>query len=214
MKKLLVIFISGICVFAAVIGLIQKRTYTNITANERVLDYFKVAVLVDDMVPLESFKEIFSEDSFILHVKSEGEVEYLFGAKKQYVTVQKVYKGDDIKVGDKIAVAGSAPLNFDDMTASMVFVNNMKKDNEYLVFLEEKIDTLEGDRIPTYRIPSYSLTPIFNYEDKEHNIITVNEEIKYVPYSDVSQNEFFVDTEEVLEELLEFKHELLSLYPK
>lgn len=98
----------------------------------------------------------------------------------------------------------------EDMSAELHFVNVMEPDDEYLIFLDRKEDLKK-----IYILIEDTFSPIFNYEDKEHVIISdVPENNTYVSYNEVKNNEFFVRREETLEAILEAKHQLLKMYPK
>ena len=58
-------------------------------------------------------------------------------------------------------------------------------------------------------------TPIFCYEDfGTMEVVSCDGFGTYVPYSQVSGNEFFSTSQEGLERMLELKHSLLEQYPK
>lgn len=95
----------------------------------------------------------------------------------------------------------------------MGFVNFMEEGEEYLLFLEEKVDTLDpSDNV--YLVVDTIVSPVFAYRDRNNIIVERDEEISYVPFSEVSQNEFFVNSNEVLDILTGLKHDLIEKFPQ
>lgn len=214
-NKICSILVAAALFIAIIIGIIYRQSYTNITAQPNPLENFSVALWDVNIGPpdfIDLLRDELPESNFIIRVKSLGQIEYLFKAKKQLVEVLEVYKGDEIEVGDVIWVAGG-PLFFDGMTANMGFVNVMEPNQEYLIFLEEKLETMNKKEV-VYGVPGFIISPIFSYNDYDHEILSVSEGNRYVPYKEVKNNEFFVSSEEALQALMNLKHDLLQLYPR
>lgn len=190
-RRLRIIFIFLIFV-SVVLGLYKRQSYTNITAEPNMMDYFTVAQL-DTMMISDNFREVLGEElpnsNIIIRVKASGQIAHHFRLNEQYVEVLEVYRGDDqLDIGDKIGVISWGWLFFfDDMSANMGFVNFMEEGEEYLLFLEEKVDTLEpSDNV--YLVVDTIVSPVFAYRDRNNIIVERDEEISYVPFSEVSQN--------------------------
>ncbi|MGG0717216.1 hypothetical protein ABE096_06400 [Robertmurraya massiliosenegalensis] len=216
-NKLLSLTMLTALIVAVLLGLFFRQTYTNVTATSNVIDNFSVALWDVDMSPtlVQTMREDLPNSNFIVRVKSNGQMDYTFKNNKQYVEVLEVFQGDGLQLGDQIAITLlDWMLFFDDMTANLNFVNLMHPGQEYLIFLERKLDTLDSNENNIYLLPGLIIPPIFNYEDKEHSIFQVSEDDRYVPYVKVKDNEFFVSSEKSLDMLLELKHELLQKYPK
>lgn len=214
-NKICSILVAAALFIAIIIGIIYRQSYTNITAQPNPLENFSVALWDVNIGPpdfIDLLRDELPESNFIIRVKSLGQIEYLFKAKKQLVEVLEVYKGDEIEVGDVIWVAGG-PLFFDGMTANMGFVNVMEPNQEYLIFLEEKLESMNKKEV-VYGVPGFIISPIFSYNDYDHEILSVSEGNRYVPYKEVKNNEFFVSSEEALQALMNLKHDLLQLYPR
>ncbi|KPB06043.1 hypothetical protein [Bacillus sp. CHD6a] len=202
---------------ATITGYVMKDTYSNVTATSTVMDNFTVALWDFDMSPtiIQTMKNDLPHSNLIIRVVSEGETSFSFKNNKQYVKVLEVYKGDEVRVGDEIAVTSlSWQLFFDDMSANLNFVNFMQPQNEYLIFLDRKLDSLDPNEDNIYLLPDLIIPPIFNYQDKSHKIINVPKENRYVPYEEVKENEFLVSSEEALNELTKLKHKLIQQYPQ
>lgn len=210
----------GALVIAIIVGVIFRQTYTNVTAEPNVLDNFSVALWDFDMVSpdfLQLIGENLSSSNLIIRAKSDGEMKYSFKNNKQYIEVIEVYKGDELNAGDQIAVTSHSWLFFfDEMRANVGFVNVMQPGHEYLIFLDQQLETLETEKDTIYLLQESIISPIFNYEDQGNDkIISIDDPYdRYVPYEEVKDNEFFVSSEEALEALMELKHELLEQYSK
>lgn len=215
-NKILLMMLVVPIIIAIVVGVFFRQTYTNVTAEDNVFENFNVALWDLDMSPnlIEAMREDLSNSNLIVRVKANGQVGYTFKNFKHYVEVLEVYQGSELEVGDNIEVNSLNWLFFfDDMSANLGFVNVMQQDQEYLVFLDGRLDTHDPEE-KLYTLTDSLVAPVFNYQDKDHTIISVPDDNRYVPYEEVSENEFFVRSEEALSALMEFKHELLQKYPR
>lgn len=217
MKQFVIIVTVILCLGCGIIGWSQRGSYTNITNEDNFMEQFSVAILPDDLASdlTDIWREELPKANIILRVKALGEIDYLFNINVQRVEVLEVYKGEEVHVGNKIGVTSTSwRFFFDDMTANLNFVNFMEKENEYLIFLDKKMDSLNpSDQV--YRIwDEFLMFPIFNYENKEHVFIEPTGETLNVPYSEVSQNEFMVSSQERLEKLNALKEYLFERYPQ
>lgn len=220
MNKILSFIIVGAIVVAVVIGLIFRQTYSNVTTEEDFMEkYFSVALWDLDIVPSdynELMKHHLPNSTSIIRAKITEEVSYTFKSSKQYVEVLDVFKGDELKVGDQIAITSlSWGLVFDNMSSNIGFVNIMQPGDEYLIFLEEEIETLAPEEYHLYSLTESIITPIFNYDDQSNTVIPLKDpNDRYVSYEEVKDNEFMVSSDEALDALMELKHDLLRQYPK
>ena len=216
-KILSAVMITAIIV-AIIIGLFFRQTYTNITAEPNFMEnHFSVALWDLDMSPslIDTMRNDLPNSNLIIRAKSEGPMDYTFKNNKQHIEVVEVYQGDDVDVGDQIAITLEGWMFFfDDMTANLNFVNVMQPDHEYLIFLDQKIDSPDPKENNIYSLGQLIIPGIFNYEDQNHTIINVPEDYPYVPYREVKDNEFFISSEKALEALMELKHEFLQQYPR
>lgn len=217
LNKLLLMIMGVALLFAVVIGIVTGQAYTTVTAEPNVMDHFSVAVWDLDTTPtlLETMQKELPNSNHIIRAKSAGEMGYTFKNNRQYVEVLEVFQGEGIEVGDKIAVTKlSWNFYFDEMTAEVYFINIMLPENEYLIFLEEKLETIDRKEINIYLLAEWIIPPIFNYQDKENIVTPTPYDERYVPYDMVRDNEFFVRSEEALEALMEWKHGILAQYPR
>lgn len=213
-KKHLYIFIM-IFTVAACIGLVKRITYTNATNKVEFMNEFKVATLSYENVVgnIERWRHELPNKNIVLKVQALGQIDYSFKTVIQNVKVLDVFSGENIQIGENIALASTGwRLYFDDKTSDMGFVNFMSKDNEYLIFIDEKINTLSSND-EVYRISEeFLIPPIFNYKNTSHNFVQPIGESSYVPYEKVRGNEFFIATKESLDEIEKFKEELFEMY--
>src|SRR5690625_1318372 len=217
MNRFLAIIMGVLVVGAMIVGIIYRSTYTNITEEPDFMEkYFSVALYDFDMSPqlFERMGEELPNSPIIVRVKSDGTRDFEFKSIKQNVEVLEVYRGDELTVGDEIAVRMRGGfLVFENMSANVHFVNFMQDGDEYLLFLEGKFESPDPKEDNHYIFSDLIIPGIFNYEDKDHTIIETSQGDRYVPYKEVKDNEFFVSSEEVLDELMKLKHDLLKQYP-
>ncbi|MCZ0704198.1 hypothetical protein J2T56_002494 [Natronobacillus azotifigens] len=216
LNKILFSLIGLTLLVASGTGLFFRQTYTNVSADENMLDHFSVALWDFDYSPnlINIMNQTVEDSPIIIRAKSEGKTKYTFQNFTQEIIVEEVYRGDGLKVGDQIEIIDfNWHVIFDNMSVNASFINLMQPNNEYLIFLDNKLNTFNSDE-KIYQTPSLIIPPIFNYEDKEHVILSVTEDNLYVPYKSVKENEFFVSSEESLAKLIDFKHEVLQKYPK
>ncbi len=217
-KIIICVISSGLAIW----GISQRWTYTNILAEPNALNNFQVAEFPEQLIEttLEEMNEILPSSPFIIRATATGRRDYLFKVNQQEVVVQQVYQGEGIQIGSKINIVAGNGLILRDMLdgklAELGFVNEMEAEKEYLIFLERKVDILGGKNVQdAYYVMQTLITPIFGYEDKENVIITIGEgQPTYVPYEQVSRNEFFVTSQNTLDILTTAKHQFLDLYPK
>lgn len=214
-KILSVLTIMGL-IIAIVIGIYFRQSYTNITAEANFLEkHFNIAVLENDVYPelAQDMKKELPNSNMIIRAKSLGS-HFKFKCYLQYVEVLDVYKGEELKKGDKIAVGYEErwTLYYENMQANLNYINLMQPGEDYLIFLDRKLENPFENNI--YLVKDFLVPPIFNYQDKENVIISNVPEDNLIPYEKVKNNEFFVSSNETLQSLMETKHELLKKYSK
>lgn len=202
---------------AAAWGISAKESYTDWPSEENYLDSFDVAEMLETTCArsCESMRENLDDSPIIAQVTCTGDVEHLFYASQQPVTVSKVFKGENLSEGDEIYLTSSSwcllvENNFHAIERG--YVNIMKSGAEYLVFVTEQVG--ESNDVPVYSLNSVSIVaPVFCYEDIQNVIIPVPIENTYVPYKEVQNNEFFVTSQESLDMILALKNEFVQKYP-
>lgn len=94
--------------------------------------------------------------------------------------------------------------------ANTGFINAMLPGNEYLVFLETKVDNVLKEKTETFYSYDSNLFTVFAYQDAADPAFPQVFDTSYVSYEDVKQNEFFAASEEGYQKLMDRKHELLQ----
>lgn len=212
-----------------IMGISQRKTYTNITETNVIPDEAKVCLLSDTMLNdgLVQLKSIEEEAPIILKVKAVDQVEFVPHLYRQKVEIEKIYKNDsefELNEASDIFVAKSS--NFLDfvhedefslqssyeMMVNTGFANTMIPGNEYLVFLETKVDNiLKEDTETFYSFDSFLYT-VFAYQDAQNPAFPQRFDSLYVNYAEVKQNEFYAASEEGYQQLMDRKHELLLAF--
>ncbi len=214
LNKLLSTLMIIALIAAIAIGLFFRQSYTNVTAQSNFMEnHFNVALWDLEIAPTlpQIMQEELPNSNIIIRAKSIGS-DYSFKSFKQNVEVLEIYRGEGLKKGEKIAITDHAwQLYFDDMTANLSFVNLMQPGEEYLLFLDRKLENPYENNI--YLLPELIIPPIFNYQDMDHVVVVPIDDL-YVPYEKVKNNEFFVSSDEALQSLMEVKHILLQKYPR
>lgn len=202
---------------AGVFGMVNRKTYTDITKEKNYLERLQVAEIPGEMAvsACSEMERQLPELPVILRVRFLGEVEYLFGTSRQKVCVQEVYAGDSLRKGDVVYVTAGWNVVAEDGggTAELGFVNIPKADSDYLIFVSNALETFDKS-LPVYQIYDETLiTPIFAYDDVENLVVPVGEESTYVPYRKVKENEFFSTSEEGMDAWGNLKRKMLEKYP-
>lgn len=214
LKRILVMLMSITYIATVFTGLNVKKTFTDINKLDNKLDFFEVGIIEQQLAEIitdEMRNTLIDNSAYILKVRSVGNLELDFLCATEPVEVVDVYKGDNISKGEKISVFRSSSRLFYQLNGfnsiNMDFVNAMKTGDEYLIFLEKKIDD-----ISVYRTVTGIIAPIFSIKDRK-NIISKSlhtDGCMSVPYDDVKDNEFFVADEGALNALISFKKIMIS----
>ena len=215
----IVLFLS-----AAVFGLVYRRTYTDVTAEENYLEQLDAAEMPGELCvnACTYLKDVFTAAPVILRVTVTGEMENYFYVSQQKAAVKQIYAGEGLSVGQEIYITSDswsilAPGRKRPLELERNFVNVLRVGEDYLVFLrDDRVEFYE--ETPVYYLVRHdymvSFAPVFWYEDTENAVIPTVAYNTYVPYSLVKDNEFFVNSEEGLEAWKALKAEMLAKYPK
>lgn len=214
LKRILVMLMSIAYIAAVFAGLNVKKTFTEINKLDNKLDFFEVGIIerqLAEIIADDMRNTLVDNSAYILKVKSVGNLELDYLCATEPVEVVDVYKGDNINKGDKISVFRSSSRLFYQLNGfnsiNMDFVNAMKNGDEYLIFLEKKIDDAS-----VYRTVTGIIAPIFSIKDRKNTISKSlhTDGCMSVPYGDVKDNEFFVADEGALNVLINFKKNMIS----
>lgn len=205
-------------------GVKYRSTYTDLTAQPDYIQDFFVAELHESLC--ENTCQLMAQDlpnsPIIARVTPTGELEPLYYTSRQPFLVQEVFAGESLQAGQVIWIGGSAGAVLPGGNPDSVecgYVNLPQPGREYLVFLSGQVEIVDGfPTAPTYLLADFKYvhtTPIFCYEDFGTTITADTDgHSTYVPYAQVSTNEFFATSQEALDAMLELKHTLLKQYPK
>lgn len=220
MKRwIMFVITAGAVIAAGIFGFTKRQTYSDTTAEENYMDTLQVALFPDLMIEnsCKMIEEGVPDAPIILKGKPIGEMEHLYATGQQKIEITQVYKGDGLQNGDEIYVCSDhwrVILRKDEpRTVERRFVNVMKEDKEYLIFLNGEAAAQCAD-VPVYKFfeEEFMIVPMFCYENLEENIPEVDEEWTYVPYKEVKNNEFFGMTEYSYEVWNQLKERLFAEY--
>lgn len=217
---ILILVVVGFGIF----GAMHRSTYTHLTAQPDYIQNFMVAELHEEAAQdtCRFQAQNLPNSPIIARVTPTSELEPQCYTSRQQFLVQEVFAGDGLQAGQVIWIGDIAGAVLPGGTPDSVecgYVNLPQKGQEYLVFLSGPVEVVDGfPTLPTYTLashPRYLITPIFCYEDFGTTVVAPLQGLgTYVPYSQVSTNEFFATSQEALEAILELKHTLLEQYPK
>ena len=205
------ILICLVVVGFGLFGVKYRSTYTDLTAQPNYTQDFMVAELSGEMCAdaCQYAAQELPKSPIIARVTPTEELEPLCRAARQKFQVLQVFKGEGLTPGDTIYIGKehgwSILPNSNPSSLEYGYTNAPQPGREYLVFLSGQAEIVDG--FPTI--------PFFCYEDfGTMEVVPTDGFGTYVPYSQVSGNEFFSTTQEGLEMMLELKHSLLEQYPR
>lgn len=131
-----------------------------------------------------------SESNYILKVTPTDGVKFSFLCYTEPVKILEVYKGDNLHSGDEIEILRNSSNIFWDMnntdSVNMGFVNLMNPNEEYLVFLKDKISEKA-----IYKTVPCLMATIFSYENHDNMIILKDgSEASITSYQEVCNKNF------------------------
>lgn len=217
MKKL-IIFMAILYFAATGYSLYGRMSYTNLL-KEKGDSAFSVAMLGDyaDDTFFQDYKKILEEAPYIYKVKATGERIYETKSIGQRAVVEKVFCGNNELVGEDILLIGNYRLFFLEQESGEImyamntgFVNYMQEGHEYLVFIEEQLESPGMGML--YKLVSGIVTPIFDYSPHDNIVFNTPDENSGIPYKQVEDNEFFAGTQKTLDNLLDLKKNMIEKY--
>lgn len=215
MKKISFYIFIILILFPVVSGIICKRSFTNISDFEEPFNDFKIGLIERDLAyNTKNYidNDLENDSKYILKVTPIKNANLYFMCYTEPVRVLEVYKGDGLNIGDEIQILRRSSRVFWDLnntkSVNVGFVNFMNKDEEYLVFLHDKIEDKD-----VYKTAECLITTIFSYNSHENIIIGKDENDENIAtYKDVKYNEFFVSDTDALNVLNEAKKEMIIKY--
>lgn len=216
---LFLVVVAGFGIFGAQ----MRQTYPETTAQPNYMEDLTVATLNQDgcSYALQNLQEKLPRSPIILRVTPTSHLIPIFYAGKQRFVVQEVYAGDGITPGDEIWVVSSSwGAIIDEVYQQMTFsyVNSPKQGQEYLIFLSQQVEIVDGfDPLPLFQLQNgVSIDPVFCYNDLDIPVDTPPGQPLdiVVPYKEVADQEFFAESQAIMDALVAAKHALLEQYPR
>lgn len=208
MNKLFVSVISLMTALPIGAGLMCRQSFTDISQEDKPFDNFEIGLLSENTaLNIEEYAENSLEDNsrYILKVTPTDKVRFSFLCYTEPVEILGIYKGDDLQIGEEIEILRNSSTIFWDLNdtdgINMGFVNLMNEGEEYLVFLDKKIE----DK-PVYKTVPCLMSAIFSYSNRDNAVLTDNK------FRNTGNNEFFTSDENALEILETQKNNLIRKY--
>lgn len=224
--KVTIILATVVTALLTIFGKGIKATYKDLNQESDPLSGFCVGVMTDDLVErtLERLDLILPEEPIVMAVTCMDRFQYRFQCTTQDAEVEYVFRDNsgELAEGDRITIARASSRLFfaeDDSTnyINLGFVNEMIPGKRYLVFLNSRMGLTE-EGYPLYcQTNELLMTPIFCYDDIP-NRACEEELIDGVgisaAYKSFSGNEFFIETEEGIQKMQQYKKSLLESWER
>lgn len=208
MNKLFVFVTSLMIAIPIGAGLMCRQSFTDISQEDKPFDNFEIGLLSENTaLNIKEYAENSLENgsSYILKVTPTDKVKFSFLCYTEPVEILEIYKGDDLQIGEEIEILRDSSHIFWDLNdtdgINMGFVNLMNENEEYLVFLDKKIE----DK-PVYKTVPCLMSAIFSYSNRDNAVLTDNK------FRNTGNNEFFTSDENALEILESVKSVLIEKY--
>ena len=212
---------------------VTRSSITDYTAQENWQECFQVGQIPEELWETNCalMKEYLPQAPYILRVEVLGDLEIMHGINQQKVKVTHIYAGEGIREGQEfyLYADGWRVVVRSVKSIERNFINVLEVGREYLVFLEEEMETLDSP-LPVYscydevwdtsngsgeKVCDFYVSPIFSYDYKESVAIQPSTDMNtYVPYTQVKDNEFFGTTQKSIELWEQLKAEMLQKYPR
>lgn len=205
-----IIIAISILAFAAagLYGISKRGTYTNINELERPRESFNVAVFLNERIDNLSSPETWEQNLMqtaesVVRIEVLESSEFLFKISKQKVLVKEVLYGKTELEGLEITLVPKGGRIYGDTykTINMGYCNEMEVGKDYLVYITERIDTIDKSE-NAYYILKQDVYAVFAYEPRESQPLETSGD---VPYSKVSEYEYFAQSQEGLDTLLNLR---------
>ena len=210
---------AAVFVAGCVAGFINRSSYTNFADLEDPFDSMEVGLFSDGMMDIITddnyLQDIEKDSAYILRVKGTGSYEFEYKHWMQTAIVEEVYKGSDVAAGEEITIAARGDnlyMGEEFYGANMYFSNVMQEGEEYLVFLEEKLELVEDPKT-VYVTPMLITPTIYALEDGASKPVESDGRAgNTAEYATVKDYEYFALSDEALDALYDLKHRALQLY--
>lgn len=202
---------------AAVIGVVERRTYTDIALEENPIEHFQVGVFDDGLISIlsrEEYEELVREESgYIVKLRAVSDLQFEFYYMSRMFEVLEVYEGENLSKGEVITIGlGPLFLSEEPWAANIGFVNKMEKGKDYLIYLGRECEIPNSEN-RVFMVAEVSIPPIFPYECGSS---TPTEEMGItdleVDYTKVEDSAYFAKTQEGLDALLTYREHMMEGY--
>lgn len=198
------------------LGLIVKQSHKNIKKD---IDDFYIGLIDKDLVEnqIKFMKQSLDDNNYILLVTCQSELEFDFSCGSQKVFVESVIKGDtSLSKGDiiDILIVNTTFIPGDIQPASLNFgfSNQLKPNNQYIIFLNECVSLNNKDTIFLYNI-DYLITPYFSVD--EITADPIKSELSdgyFAKYSNVNNQDVFMMYSDSIKHWNQFRKEIIEKY--
>lgn len=211
------------CVLA-IWGATNKTRFTDIRQEPDFLMTMQVPEISESAAigVCQMMEEELPESPLILVVTPIDEIEFMFWSGRQKVMVKEVKKEDETgalktpNAGSEIWIVN--PFWYlrmwekERQYVNLCGVNTMQKGQEYLVFLDERIQGLDGIKVAYRLVNNPAISPIFSLEEKTNVVVQHGEYYMSVPYALLCGNEFFGESEVANQAWSELKEKMMERY--
>ena len=216
-KYIILVYIVTFLI-ALSIGIYSKSFYRDFNEENKPLNNFSVGLMTDHLVKIgiNTMKEELENSKIILAVECKEKSYFKYSCATQKVEVKKIFKGNNICVGDNIEICTVTDIFMDKEMyvdnkpcINIDFVNEMQVGKKYLVFLDKKVDNSNI----FVKSDEFLIKPVFSYEQiKNKSCKAFTKEQNSSPYKTVADNEFFVTSQKGIDRIEKYKSYLIEKY--
>ncbi|MCM1237436.1 MAG: hypothetical protein NC489_45805 [Ruminococcus flavefaciens] len=201
------------------IGLITKHSHKNIKDD---IDDFYIGLIDETLVEnqinfMKNSEYSLDKSKYILLVTCQSKIEFYFSCGSQKVSVESVIKGDtSLSKGDVIDIltlnATFIPDYVQFGSLNFGFLNQLKPNNQYIIFLDECVSLDNKDTIFLYNI-DYLMKPYFSVD--EINASPIESELSdgyFAKYGNINNNDVFMMSSDSINKWNEFRKEVIDTY--
>lgn len=217
LKKINCYIFLVIIAIGLTIGLILKHSHKNIKDD---IEDFYIGLIDKNLVHTEinMMKQSLHNSNYILLVTCKDDIEFDFSFGSQKVRVDSIIKGNDIiSEGDIIDIINITLISIPEIDQPMKsfninFVNKLKTDSHYIVFLDECIKLNNKRTVFTYN-NDYFMSPYFSVN--EINASPLKSELSegyFCKYGNVKNQDVFMLSSESIQQWEQFRKEIIETY--
>lgn len=221
---LIIIYISLL-----VIAIFTRMSFSdNYNDESKRKELFTVPYLGEELEEICSiqYKKLI-KSPIVITGRATGKSQYVTGNFWQEAEVVQVLKGKSVKTGEKIKIVGTGNVSphEDDIYVegktyiNTSFLNYMKKDNLYLIFLSHKVNSSDTDinsEEAVYCVNTDAITMQYlDLTEERYNVLdqeNIDGKSYETEYSKVSDSEFSTNSQEIMKSLIKQKKFLIKKF--